>query len=216
MAPVRFRYSTVELDDVDIHLRTLCDNQQYDDPEGLADSLGISSAIWPLFGVLWESGEVLADSVKDLDVTSLRILEVGCGIGLASLLLNLRQADITASDHHPRADEFLQHNAKLNNSQPIPFFRSNWSTDASTNGRFDLIIGSDLLYEPNHAELLSAFINQHAQPIAKVIIVDPRRGNGPSFCKRMLGYGFEREQRELEGLGGVNQAFKGKVYRFTR
>ena len=151
MAPVRFRYSTVELDDVDIHLRTLRDNQQYDDPEGLADSLGISSAIWPLFGVLWESGEVLADSVKDLDVTSLRILEVGCGIGLASLLLNLRQADITASDHHPRADEFLQHNAKLNNSQPIPFFRSNWSTDASTNGRFDLIIGSDLLYEPNHA-----------------------------------------------------------------
>ena len=216
MAPVRFRYSTVELDDVDIHLRTLRDNQQYDDPEGLADSLGISSAIWPLFGVLWESGEVLADSVKDLDVTSLRFLEVGCGIGLASLLLNLRQADITASDHHPRADEFLQHNAELNNSLPIPFFRSNWSTDASTNGRFDLIIGSDLLYEPNHAELLSAFINQHAQPIAKVIIVDPRRGNGPSFCKRMLGHGFEREQRELEGLGGVDQAFKGKVYRFTR
>jgi predicted nicotinamide N-methyase len=216
MAPVRFRYSTIELDDIDIHLRTLRDNQQFDDPEGLAESLGISSAIWPLFGVLWESGKVLADSVKDMDVTGLRILEVGCGIGLASLLLNLRQADITASDHHPRANEFLLHNAKLNNSQPIPFFRSNWSADASANGRFDLIIGSDLLYEPNHAELLSAFIDQHAQPVAKVIIVDPRRGNGPSFCKRMLGNGFEREQRELEGLGGGDQAFRGKVYRFTR
>jgi predicted nicotinamide N-methyase len=216
MAPVRFRYSTVELDDIDIHLRTLRDNQQFDDPEGLAESLGISSAIWPLFGVLWESGKVLADSVKDLDVTGLRILEVGCGIGLASLLLNLRKADITASDHHPRADEFLLHNAELNSSQPIPFFRSNWSTDTSANGRFDLVIGSDLLYEPNHPELLSAFIDQHAQPIAKVIIVDPRRGNGPSFCKNMLRHGFEREQMELEGLGGADKAFRGKVYRFTR
>lgn len=216
MAPVRFRYATLEIGDVDIHLRTLRDNQQYEDEDGQAQAMGISSATWPLFGIVWESGRVLADLVKDADIEGLRILEVGCGIGLASLLLNNRQADITACDHHPRAEEFLQHNAQLNGDEPIPFFRGDWNVAASSNGRFDLIIGSDLLYEPNHAELLSAFIDQHAKPTASAVIVDPRRGNGSAFCRNMLNHGFNRDQIEQERQGGPDLAFKGNVYRFSR
>ena len=36
-----------------------------------------------------------------------RILEVGCGIGLSSLILNRLNADITATDYHPEAEKFL-------------------------------------------------------------------------------------------------------------
>ncbi len=37
----------------DIHLRTLKDKQQFSDKDKKAEDLGISSATWSLFGVIW-------------------------------------------------------------------------------------------------------------------------------------------------------------------
>ncbi|MDE8603082.1 hypothetical protein M3I01_009105 [Marinomonas sp. RSW2] len=47
------------------------------------------------------------------EVKGLKILEVGCGIELASLVLNHRLADITATDYHPEAGNFLNENTLL-------------------------------------------------------------------------------------------------------
>ena len=44
MTPLRVRYQTIEFGHTDIHLRTLRDNQQYADVDGIALRLGISSA----------------------------------------------------------------------------------------------------------------------------------------------------------------------------
>ena len=41
-------------------IRSLLDRQQFSDPLGVAERLGISSATWPLFGLLWPSGAQLA------------------------------------------------------------------------------------------------------------------------------------------------------------
>ncbi len=48
-------------------------------------------------------GEGLALLMLDYDIKGKRILEMGCGIDLASLVLNSRRADITATDRHPQA-----------------------------------------------------------------------------------------------------------------
>jgi hypothetical protein len=37
----------------DLIIRSLLDRQQFDDPLGEAERLGISSATWPLFGLPW-------------------------------------------------------------------------------------------------------------------------------------------------------------------
>ena len=71
MAKLRVRYQTYEFDDVDVHVRTLRDCQQYDDDSGAADRLGISSAQWSLFGVVWESGEILARLMARQDISNL-------------------------------------------------------------------------------------------------------------------------------------------------
>ena len=133
MSSMRVRYQTIEFDDVDIHVRTLRDKQQYADPQEVAADLGISSASWPLFGVIWLSGEVLAHLMLTYEVEGKKILEVGCGIGLASLVLNHRLADITATDHHPEAEAFLKENVKLNKGTEIPFIRAAW--DDNRTGR---------------------------------------------------------------------------------
>ena len=47
-----------------------------------------------------------------------------------------------------------------------------------------------LLYERDHAILLSNFINAHANDKAMVILVNPNRGYQSKFTKQMETFGF--------------------------
>jgi predicted nicotinamide N-methyase len=215
MPPLRVRYQTIEFDDVDIHIRTLRDKQQFRDEDGASEALGISSAMWPFFGVVWASGEILAHLMSDFDIGGKRILEVGCGIGLASLVLNHRSANVTATDHHPEVEDFLRQNARLNDDPQIPFTRTGWSDDDSGLGEFDLIIGSDILYEREQIDALAAFIDQHAKPHCDVIIVDPGRRHHARFSKQMLSLGYSHSQSKPENADYLAQPFKGQIHRYA-
>ncbi len=216
MDKFRVRYQTFEIDDLDIHLRSLRDNQQFFDKDKVAEELGISSAQWPLFGIVWDSGEVLARLMARQDIIGKRILEVGCGLGLASLVLNERLADISATDYHPEVESFLKINVSLNSGEEIPFEQSDWNDLPTELGKFDLIIGSDLLYEVEHVELLSTFIDAHANPDSEIILVDPGRGNHAKFSKLMVKLGFEHSQRKLNIEEQSHTNFNGRVLRYIR
>lgn len=216
MASIRIRYQTIEFGGVDIHVRSLRDKQQFSDPLGEAEALGISSAQWSLFGVVWESSEVLARKMVNFDIKGKRILEVGCGMALSSLLLNYRDADITATDYHPEAGNFLTENIKLNDGRKIPFLRTDWSDLQDDLGRFDVVIGADLLYEKQHIALLSEFINRHANPQCEVLIVDPGRGHHAPFSKKMLALGYSHNQYKPENTDYLAAPFKGQVLQYLR
>jgi len=138
-------------------------------------------------------------------------------LGLASLMLNERMADITATDNHPRADSYLQHNASLNNGRTIPFFRADWDDKQNDElGKFDLIIGSDILYESQHADSLSVFIERYAKEKCKVIIIDGARGHGGKFAKRMATLGYSQQQTiPIKPDSGADN-YKGKINTFER
>lgn len=216
MSPLRIRYQTIEFGDVDIHLRTLRDSQQFEDDKGVAENLGISSATWPLFGIVWDSSKVLAHHLLEFDIIGKRILEIGCGIGLSSLLLNHRNADITATDYHPEVENFLMENVRLNKASKIPFIRTDWKDKDKRLGEFDLIVGSDLLYEPNHAELLSGFIDYHAKEFCEIILVDPGRGNHAKFSKKMVTLGYTHTQSNPENSDYLSKPFKGQILNYQR
>lgn len=216
MSSLRLRYQTLEFGDTDIHVRTLRDRQQFSDAEGAAEKLGISSATWPLFGVIWDSGEILADLMTDFEIEDKRILEVGCGIGLASLILNARLGDITATDHHPEAGCFLAENVKLNQGKQIPFVRTGWGDEYGMLGEFDLIIGSDLLYERDHAALLSGFIDHHANDHCEVIIIDPERGQRTRFTRNMIDLGYTHTTSQPKNIDRLERPFKGRILHYRR
>ena len=143
--------------------------------------------------MVWEAGTLLANHMVTHPVAGLRVLEVGCGLGIASLVLSARGANITATDYNPAAGAFLVFNSDLNQSAPIPFVREGWADETTALGSFDLIIGSDLLYEPNHAALLADFVVRHASAICEVILVDPGRGHANQFARLLEPHGFVRE-----------------------
>ncbi len=214
--PLRFRYHTYEFGDRDIHLRTLRDKQQYLDKENHALDLGITSANWSLFGVVWDSSQVLAHVMADFGIAGKRILEVGCGMALTSHLLNQRNADITATDYHPEAAGFLRDNIALNGGSDIPFVRADWKDADCALGKFDLIIGSDLLYEAGHVNLLAEFIELHALSKCEVIIVDPGRKRHARFSKRMVKQGFIHKQAVPLYDEYLEKPFKGLVLSYSR
>ena len=214
MSNLRLCYQTVVFGKIDIHLCTLRNKQEFYDPAGIAEKLGISSASWPLFGVIWPSSLVLAHFIFDYETGSKRILEVGCGMALSSLLLNKQCADITATDYHPEAQKFLQRNSLLNEDRAIEFEQVNWAAKSDKLGLFDLIIGSDLLYEDDHIDLLANFIDMHSKPACEVIIVDPGRGRKNKLSSRMIEFGFTSAHQKPSHTDYLDKEFKGHILTF--
>lgn len=182
----------------------------------MAEKLGISSASWPIFGVIWPSSLVLAHFIVDYETHSKRILEIGCGMALSSLLLNKQCADITATDYHPEVQKFLQRNTLLNGDSPISFEQVDWTNKIDQLGLFDLIIGSDLLYEDSHIELLANFIEDHSNKTCEVIIVDPGRGRKNKLSSKMIEFGFSSTQQKPDHTDYLEQEFKGHILKFKR
>ena len=79
----------------------------------------------------------------------------------------------------------------------IPVVRTGWADKESNLDEFDIIIGSDLLYEREHTDLVSKFINQHAKRVCDVIIVDSGRGNLASFTRKMEGLGVSSKKENI-------------------
>ncbi|WP_394172128.1 class I SAM-dependent methyltransferase [Thalassotalea litorea] len=216
MTALRLNYQTIEFGKIDIHVCTLRNRQEFSDPEGVADKLGICSASWPIFGVIWPSSIVLAHYMLKFDTEAKSVLEVGCGMALSSLLLNKLSTNVTATDYHPEVQTFLDRNVSLNGDADIAFEQVDWAAKSDNLGKFDVIIGSDLLYEDTHIELLANFINDHSNPECEVIIVDPGRGRKNKLSTRMQAFGFTATQSKPENNDYLPQDFKGHILTYTR
>ena len=84
-------------------------------------------------------------------------------------------------------------------------------------GEFDLVMGSDVLYERDERGDLAAFIGTHCAPSAEVCIVDPNRGNRSAFNRRMAALGFTLDEVRLnvpEALGVL--AYRGRMLHYHR
>ena len=213
-------------------VHSLLDKNQFYDPLDEALNLGISSATWPLFGLLWPSGQHMAERIALRPVSGEQILEIGCGLALASLVAHRRGARVTASDCHPLAHAFLDENTRLNGLLPISYRHGLWGKaalredglpvltqahDAAVIGRFDLIMGSDILYERDDAGTLAAFIDAHAAARSEIWVVDPNRGNRAAFHKHMARAGFNLHEQVLDQAASADLvAYKGRMLTYTR
>lgn len=157
-----------------------------------------------------------------------RILEIGCGLALASLVGHRRGADVTASDCHPLASSFLRENLRLNDLAPLPYRHGQWGAttaredsskreDRALQGQFDVVMGSDLLYERDADGALAQFIALHTAPAGEVWITDPDRGNRNAFTRSMALHGFALAEERLQTLASPGvAAYKGRMLVYTR
>jgi predicted nicotinamide N-methyase len=210
------KFETICIGDVDYTIRSLLDHQQFSDPTGESLRRGISSAMWPLFGQVWPMSKILAQVMLQESLAGKRILEIGCGLGLPSIVVKQLGGNITASDYHPLSQAFLLENTILNELTPIRFEIGDWNLENLNLGKFDLIIGSDVLYEHQHIELLSAFIHLHASQWVDIIIVDPGRRSHRAFARTMEQLGYQHTWTDLTDYPDQAIKPKGFILRFSR
>ena len=147
----------------------LIDEAAFDDEEFL-----------PYWAELWPSGLALARHVAGLELRGLRVLELGCGLGLPSLAAAVGGAEVLATDWAEDAIDLLQRNAERNGvclgaarlrwSEPEPMLRA---------APWDLVLGADLLYEARNAEQLAQLLPELG---AEVVLAEP----GRPYAKELL------------------------------
>jgi predicted nicotinamide N-methyase len=89
--------------------------------------------------------------------------------------------------------------------------------DPIVNSKFDLIIGSDILYERDERGDLAHYINAHIEDHAEVWVVDPNRGNRSHFHRNMAAQGFAlSEETLIMSATQTEAAYKGRMLTYLR
>src|SRR6476660_7384040 len=82
-------------------------------PEALIDEEAFAEdEFLPYWAELWPAATALASALPD--VAGLRVVELGCGLGVPSLVAAARGAEVTATDWAEEAVELLRENAARN------------------------------------------------------------------------------------------------------
>lgn len=148
----------------------------------------------PYFGAVWPSALALASYVaQEGELGRLKgrsVLEVGCGLGVPGLVAAKYGADVAMSDGHPDVPRFLEANIALNGSPDIEFMFPDWKSGQLPNRQFEFVIASDVLYEPQHAELFSNVLTRHACHGAKIVLADPGRAYIQRFVNHMKDFNW--------------------------
>lgn len=150
------------------------------DADGLLDeSVFARDEFMPYWAELWPSARALARWLGDRSLRGARVLELGCGLGLPSIAAALAGGRVLATDWSEDSIAFTRANAEANDvdieAEVIPWTDTEALLAA---GPFDLVMGSDILYEPrNVLSLLELFdhVTDHA------VIADPGRPTAVEF-----------------------------------
>lgn len=136
----------------------------------------------PYWAELWPSGIALARVVAARRVRGLRVLELGCGLGLPSLAAAAGGADVLASDWAVEAVELLRRNAERNGLS-LRVERVRWDEPGPLVGEapWDLVLGADLLYEARNAEQLARLLPRLG---SEALLAEPGRPYARSFLER--------------------------------
>lgn len=156
----------------------------------------------PYFGVLWPAAEALSiylDENPSL-VRNKKVLELGCGLGFPSLVATHQGAKVLATDFHPDVAEYFQRNCR-HSSLHCQYLRLNWRDQQNELGKFQVVMGSDVLYESKHPLEVARGLASFLEPGGKILLSDPGRNYLQPFLNGMKELGF-KERYEIKQVSG--------------
>jgi predicted nicotinamide N-methyase len=148
----------------------------------------------PYWAELWPAAVALARfCLEEKTVKGGRVLELGCGLGLAGIAAARAGARVTMTDYEVDALLFARYNAERNLEREqrarIEFALLDWRDPADL-GRYDVIIAADVIYERRNFIPLLHLIDTSLAAGGVAHFADPDRSIGKSFRGEALSLGF--------------------------
>jgi predicted nicotinamide N-methyase len=161
----------------------------------------------PYWAELWPSALVLGERISALPLDGARVVELGCGVGLPSVVAALGGADILATDWYPEALAFTRANAAAAGVR-VETMAVDWrEPPAALLGRpADLVVGADLLYEERNGAALAALLPRLLSAGGKALITDPRRPHAAALLDRLEAAGWAHEREDVRYPGRPDES----------
>ena len=136
----------------------------------------------PYWAVLWRSGVALARELAVARVDGLRVVELGCGLALPSLVAARGGARVLATDGDPDALPLVERNAR-DNGLDVSTAEMEWDAadDVVARGPFDLVLAADVLYERSSLGTLLSLLPRLGR---EVWLADPGRPAAGAFLEQ--------------------------------
>ncbi|WP_418791195.1 class I SAM-dependent methyltransferase [Phosphitispora sp. TUW77] len=144
----------------------------------------------PFWAVLWPAALGMAEYFWENTVfDGKRVLELGAGLGLVGIVAAAKGAEVVQTDFIPEALQLAKQNARINDINNIQYVLSDWRKFL-LDEQFDIIVGSDILYEPTLHPFLKDIFKNNLKPGGVIILADPGRGDAKRFIDILQNEGY--------------------------
>jgi predicted nicotinamide N-methyase len=153
------------------------------DWEELRHQEGADGRTAPYWAIAWPSGVELATRLATMDLSGRRVLELGCGLAIPSIVAARRGAHVTATDGVSDAVVFAAHNFALNGVEgEVELADWREARDLVDAAPWDLVVAADVLYLRANVEALLRLLPRLIGREGEAIVADPNRAGGREFA----------------------------------
>lgn len=148
--------------------------------------------------LLWESAVGLAEYLTKHPhlVRGKRVLELGCGVGVAGIVARKLGGLVWQTDHLAYTLQLAKANEKANGVVGIERFVGDWR-NWNHKDRYDIVLGADIIYErAMHSVLPSVFSNCLVDK-GTLLLSDPDRPQSMDFLAYLEALGWKMSIESL-------------------
>ena len=161
---------------------------------------------------LWPAATMLAEHLLEQPPGAGRLaVELGCGLGLVSLVAAAHGWRVEATDYEETALRFARYNAERNGVPLAGVAHLDWR-NPPRDRRFDLVLAADVLYQLVDHEPVLASIDALLAPAGVALIADPCRGVADRFAALAAEHGYDVTQTKRHAPGPGQRQVQGRIF----
>jgi len=169
---------------------------------------------FPLWAKIWPASWVLADYLARMPVASSRkILEIGGGTGLVSIVAAACGHNITLTESNPDALQFARANALVNGCPQLPIRELDWNRP-QLKDTVEFIVASEVAYKKEDLQPLLSLFEHCLSPAGEVLLAGEMRRVSKQFYQQLeTGFNVRAQKKVLRSSGEEIAVF---LIRMTR